>query len=625
MRSIVLGTLLVGGALTLLPAEARAFCGFYVAGADAKLFNNATLVVMMRDGTRTVLSMQNNYQGPPANFAMVVPVPIVLQKENVKTLPREVFDRVDQMAAPRLVEYWEQDPCAEPSHREKSARRTASAPAPGAAAEASDGAFGVKIEAQFTVGEYEIVILSANDALGLDAWLRKENYRIPEGAAPLLRPYIEGGMKFFVAKVDVTKVKFEGGMAMLSPLRFHYDTDTFNLPVRLGLVNSAGMQDLIVHILAKNQRYEVANYGNVTIPTNLDVAETARDQFGAFYAALFDQTLEKNPKSVVTEYAWSAQNCDPCPSPTLTPSELITLGADVLPSTIDAPPLPSLSVSVPRDPVGPLFYQLQSDIYRGFSQCYGEALKKDRNLKGKVNVFVSSRPAEIQGADGFPPEELGECLKRHMATVQYPPVPRAGRPPPPDSNPSKPGPVTVPVEFKSTPNWNTTAGFVLTRLHARYGKESLGEDLVFRQAPPISGGREVRDQGGTLEHGSQSGATINNFQARYAIRHPWTGPIACAAPRRGVWGGPPSAKERETRPKPATNLAFAPREGVKLASFLQQEVPELGITAPSAAASKGCGACRVGDGEGGDHGSAAGLFAAGLAALGAMARRLRRP
>jgi len=67
-------------ALTAAPAPARAFCGFYVGGADQKLFNNATMVVLMREGARTVLSMQNNYQGPPDAFAMVVPVPIVLQK-----------------------------------------------------------------------------------------------------------------------------------------------------------------------------------------------------------------------------------------------------------------------------------------------------------------------------------------------------------------------------------------------------------------------------------------------------------------------------------------------------------------------------------------------------------------
>src|SRR5207302_3256167 len=108
---------------------------------------------------------------------------------------------------------------------------------------------GVTIEAQFTVGEYKIVILSAKDSTGLDAWLRQENYKIPDGAEPLLRPYVESGMKFFVAKVDPQKVKFEDGRAALSPLRFHYDADEFALPIRLGLANSAGTQDLIVNIL----------------------------------------------------------------------------------------------------------------------------------------------------------------------------------------------------------------------------------------------------------------------------------------------------------------------------------------------------------------------------------------
>ena len=296
---------LLGGAAALLaglalPRTAEAFCGFYVSGADAKLFNNATQVVLMREGTRTVLSMQNNYQGPPQNFAMVVPVPVVLQKENVKTLPREIFDRVDRLAAPRLVEYWEQDPCFQPKYEMEMKAKGGPVPAPPMAAAAKPDGFGVTVEAQFTVGEYEVVILSAKDAGGLDGWLKANQYKIPEGAEPYFRPYIQQGSKFFVAKVDVTKVKFENGMATLSPLRFHYDSDKFNLPIRLGLINAQSAQDLIVHVLAKGQRYEVANYPNVTIPTNLDVSEKARGEFGPFYAALFDRTMEKNPKAVIT-------------------------------------------------------------------------------------------------------------------------------------------------------------------------------------------------------------------------------------------------------------------------------------------------------------------------------------
>ena len=71
------------------------------------------------------------------------------------------------------------------------------------------GGYGVTIEAQFEVGEYQIVILSAKDSTGLDAWLRDQKYQIPAGAEPFLRPYVEGGMKFFVAKVDPKKVTFD--------------------------------------------------------------------------------------------------------------------------------------------------------------------------------------------------------------------------------------------------------------------------------------------------------------------------------------------------------------------------------------------------------------------------------
>src|SRR5664279_82738 len=311
----------------MLPAI-FAFCGFYVADSNKPMFNDATQVVLMRDGTRTVLSMQNNYKGPPDAFAMVVPVPSVLHEGDVKTLTKDVFSHVEMMGAPRLVEYWEQDPCHPREYDDNGVSGGGGMKRMEAPMVMGAANHGVTIEAQFTVGEYQIVILSAKDSSGLDTWLRDQKYNIPEGAEPLLRPYVESGSKFFVAKVDPQKVKFEDGRAALSPLRFFYDTDQFELPIRLGLANSQGTQDLIVNILSKD-RYEVANYPNITIPTNIDLNEGMKDKFAGFYAALFDATLEKHPGSVVTEYSWAAGSCDPCPGPTLTPSELMTLGADV--------------------------------------------------------------------------------------------------------------------------------------------------------------------------------------------------------------------------------------------------------------------------------------------------------
>ncbi len=108
------------------------FCGFYVNGAGSEMFNDATEVVLMRQGTRTVLSMQNDYRGPLEDFAMVVPVPVVLKEGDVKVIPKSVFDRVDSLGSPRLVEYWEQDPCP-PPEPEYSRNKRYSGPRPSVA------------------------------------------------------------------------------------------------------------------------------------------------------------------------------------------------------------------------------------------------------------------------------------------------------------------------------------------------------------------------------------------------------------------------------------------------------------------------------------------------------------
>ncbi|MFO0576055.1 MAG: DUF2330 domain-containing protein [Polyangia bacterium] len=157
-----------------------------------------------RKGSHTVLTMSNNYKGPPEDFAMVVPVPVVLQKEQVKTLSADVFKHVDQLSAPRLVEYWEQDPCYQPPPprpmRMMSAGSAPPMPAPSGARPAD---YGVTIEAKFEVGEYQILILSAKESGGLETWLRLSKYNIPKGASEALGPYIRDQQKFFVAKVDI--------------------------------------------------------------------------------------------------------------------------------------------------------------------------------------------------------------------------------------------------------------------------------------------------------------------------------------------------------------------------------------------------------------------------------------
>jgi hypothetical protein len=115
-------------------------------------------------------------------------------------------------------------------------------------------------------------------------------------------------------------------------------------------------------------------------------------------------------------------------------------------------------------------------------------------------------------------------------------------------------------------------GYVLTRLHARYGKNDMKDDLRFREAKPIAGGREMWSRKG-LEYGAQP-SNQNYFQARYAIRYWWTGPIKCANPRRGVWGGPPDGRTNQVIA--ASKTAFAPRGKLQLSSVIHRDLWEIG-------------------------------------------------
>jgi MYXO-CTERM domain-containing protein len=235
-------------------------------------------------------------------------------------------------------------------------------------------------------------------------------------------------------------------------------------------LNSQGTQDLIVNVLA-TKRYELANYSNVAIPTNLRVRNEVRDGFASFYEALFARTIEQNPNTVVTEYSWSAGSCDPCPTPPLTPQDIATLGGDVL-----------------------------------------------QGVPGQNGSFASP------------------------------------------------------------------FNFTLTRLHARYTKDNLGEDLIFQPATGITGGQGIPDAKGALDQPVRSGSgDWNSFQGRYVILHPWEKTLTCSDPIRGRWGGPPAGVAGSTRPQAPANSALtgtAPAMG-DLPALLAESLPALSVTASS--------------------------------------------
>jgi hypothetical protein len=321
-------------AALLAPARSTAFCGFYVASGDAKIFNKASKVVIARDGDRTVVTMASDFQGDPKEFAVVVPVPVVPEKSQVHVGDMAWVDHVDQYTAPRLVEYHDPNPCPQKDalmtrgggkiairKKDSSTRQIVS----------SEDLRSLKIEAQYKVDEYEIIILSATEALALDRWLSRNGYRIPEKAGPVLASYIKQKMFFFVAKVNVEEQK-RRGFTYLRPLQVAFESPRFVLPIRLGMANAQGPQEMFVFTLTRRGRVETTNYRTVRMPTGMEVPEFVKETFADFYVRLFARRHERERgEAVFLEHLWvvtpNTPSCDPCVSPFLTPAELRALGA----------------------------------------------------------------------------------------------------------------------------------------------------------------------------------------------------------------------------------------------------------------------------------------------------------
>lgn len=308
--------------LLVLFAPPAFACGGFMAPRVASgqtsapdLRSDGSKVALVRNGIHTIVSLSMRYRGPPDDFALVVPVPVVLPQQNVRTLHPGTFERLDAITRPELVEQWEEDPCREEYAPQSAAYGEGGT---GARAKGEEGSSGVatvsavKVEAAFSVNEYDIVILGASDSVALERWLKDAGYAMPPGIEPFLRPYVAAGSKFFVAKVDARKIELSWGRAVLSPIRFEYDSETFSLPIRLGLANVDGDQDLTLYVMGHGTRYEAANYENALIPTNVRLVEGAKERFPAFYEKLFTDTLAQHPKSFVTEYAMALDSCAGC-------------------------------------------------------------------------------------------------------------------------------------------------------------------------------------------------------------------------------------------------------------------------------------------------------------------------
>ncbi|HZH66201.1 MAG TPA: DUF2330 domain-containing protein, partial [Flavisolibacter sp.] len=316
----------------MITHEAAAFCGFYVSKADGTLKNKTSQVIMVRDGDKNVITMYNDFKGAFRDFAMVVPVPVVLEKKDIKVVDQQIFTTLNEYSKPRLVEYYDQNPCDLRRYDMMMNEVAVTSAAPGVRYKKSMAdKEKVKIEAQYIIGEYDILILSATESTALKTWLNENGYKIPAGADEVLEPYIKSNLKFFVVKVnEAEKKKLPGDF--LRPIQISFTSPKFMLPIRLGMANADGDQDMIVYAFTKKGRIECVNYRTVSLPTSKNIPLFVKDNFSTFYSNLFQHQWKKEGKAVaMLEYAWDVSpknfmKCDPCVATAPSQQDLLQAG-----------------------------------------------------------------------------------------------------------------------------------------------------------------------------------------------------------------------------------------------------------------------------------------------------------
>lgn len=302
-----------------LVSQASAFCGTFVSTGEDAPTNAGSQVAVVRQGGVTTLTMANDVHGTVADFAMVIPVPEVLPEDAIHVVDPAIFAHVDGYSAPRLVAYTCDDFADSGDLSD-----TAAMDQGGGGGE--DGDTGVSVEAQYVVGEYTVVILSASESGSLVGWLQSNGYSVPSESVALLGQYIEGGSYFLAAKVSADAGVADGDT--LSPLQLRYADTAGSLPIRLGTLNSAGVQDLTIYALSNSAdgSLAIANYPESTIETDCMLPEGV--EFGAHVDAVRDAALPTTGQAHwINEYTWDNGACDPCtPDGTLTEEDIVSLG-----------------------------------------------------------------------------------------------------------------------------------------------------------------------------------------------------------------------------------------------------------------------------------------------------------
>jgi MYXO-CTERM domain-containing protein len=549
-----LAGLLLGSLFCLSTLDASAFPGFFVGKNDTKRVLNTSNYVVMNSGEQSVVSVVTDYEGPFEPFAVVLAVPSDVTLERVTSIRREFVDRIDQMSAPRFMEFWEMDPC-EPGKESQEWERDLRVQTSGdnflggAAAELGptrkvpkELLLSVKTEQKS--GEYTFFM--PKEEQSFEELVKERGWVLTAPMQQALAAYGGQGMKFVLAEVDPNRIELIGGeKAQLSPIRFWSEQRYTKLPSKLGRLSAKGAQELFVFVLDHDNRFKTTNYEIVNAPTNIEVDFVVKERMAEFFAGLHDAWLAKHPKTFWFEYAWKADSCgQPCPNDPILINELLTLGGDVF------------ETKVPKEELEPKVPPMTDE----------EKQKLKIELDGLPIPDRAKRKKAVE-------QERRDLVQRKALLERH--------------------------------------KYVISRLHHRYADDGLPNDVEIGKAEGgLEGGIWIpKGEKGEVSREAKA-ADDFRYQTRYMNFHPWKGMQNCETPERYRWGKPPRTYRGLRKTWVVEDLARKSRTQIQAKEVIRTPIPELGLVreepklvgdagldagTEAAGSGKGCG-CRTAGG-----------------------------
>ena len=307
--------------LSLFAPPAAAFCGTFVSVGDDAPTNEGSQLAIVRQNGMTTLTMANDVHGSLADFAMVIPIPEILAETALHVVDPAIMEHIAGYSGARLVSY----ECSDFEVREEADSDSDSDSDDGGT---DDAGTDTTVEAQYIVGEYDVVILSSVESGSLVGWLQDHGYNVPSESQALLGEYIDSGSYFLAAQVREDAGLADG--ATLSPLQLTYTDAAGTLPIRLGTLNSAGQQDLTIFAVTDvdSGALAIANYPESDVETDCMLPEGVG--LGEHVDGVLDAALPLTGQAHwVTEYAFQNGSCDPCsPDGSVSEEDLESLGFD---------------------------------------------------------------------------------------------------------------------------------------------------------------------------------------------------------------------------------------------------------------------------------------------------------